>query len=75
MDPGGIDAVLGELGAIGEALDHAEVDLEELDRTWAVNVRATLLLVQAFARQYTASPHGGRVVFPYATTKGVLHQQ
>ncbi|SFB08054.1 3-oxoacyl-[acyl-carrier protein] reductase [Amycolatopsis marina] len=127
-DAGGIDAVIGELGAAGGTIDHAEVDLEdplaaarlvdaavsrfgsvdalvvnharssvatlvettaeELDRTWAVNVRATLLLVQAFARQYVESPHGGRVVLftsgqhrapmsgeiPYATTKGALHQ-
>ncbi len=58
---------------------------EELDRTWAVNVRATLLLVQAFAEQ---CPRNGRVVLftsgqhlapmsqeiPYASTKGALHQ-
>lgn len=58
---------------------------EELDRTWAINVRATLLLVQAFAKQCSRN---GRVVLftsgqhlapmsqeiPYATTKGALHQ-
>lgn len=65
--------------------DLSAVTAEELDRTWAVNVRATLLLVQAFAEQ---SPRNGRVVLftsgqhlapmsqeiPYATTKGALHQ-
>jgi 3-oxoacyl-[acyl-carrier protein] reductase len=63
----------------------AAVTAEELDCTWAVNVRATLLLVQAFAEH---CPSNGRVVLftsgqhlapmsqeiPYATTKGALHQ-
>ncbi|ACU98483.1 3-oxoacyl-[acyl-carrier protein] reductase [Saccharomonospora viridis] len=42
-----------------------EVTAEELDETWAVNVRATLLLVRAFAEQYRKNgpfPAGGRVV-------------
>ncbi|WP_158882341.1 SDR family oxidoreductase [Amycolatopsis anabasis] len=65
-----------------------ELTAAELDRTWAINVRATLLLVQAFAAQYRNTPAGGRVVLftsgqhlapmcdeiPYATTKGTLHQ-
>jgi 3-oxoacyl-[acyl-carrier protein] reductase len=66
----------------------ADVSAAELDRVWAVNVRATLLLVQAFARQYEAVAHGGRIVLftsgqhlapmsgevPYAATKGALQQ-
>jgi len=62
-----------------------QITADELDRTWAVNVRATLLLAQAFSAQ---CPSGGRVVLftsgqhlgpmsqeiPYATTKGALHQ-
>lgn len=66
----------------------AEITGDELDRTWAVNVRAALLLVQAFAEQYRPVSHGGRVVLftsgqhlapmsgeiPYAATKGALHQ-
>ncbi|WP_020669796.1 SDR family oxidoreductase [Amycolatopsis nigrescens] len=65
-----------------------ELTAAELDRTWAINVRAALLLVQAFAEQYRDTPHGGRVVLftsgqhlapmadeiPYATTKGALHE-
>ncbi|CAM3045245.1 SDR family oxidoreductase [Saccharomonospora xinjiangensis] len=42
-----------------------ELTAEELDLTWAVNVRATLLLVRAFARQYREAnprPQPGRVV-------------
>ncbi len=63
-----------------------ELDADELDRCWAVNVRATLLLVKAFAEQFTGSE--GRVVLftsgqhlgpmadeiPYAVSKGALHQ-
>lgn len=66
----------------------AELDASTLDLTWAINVRATLLLVWAFAAQYRPHPHGGRIVLftsgqhrspapmeiPYVVTKGALHQ-
>lgn len=84
---GPIDALVvnharSQLGALGD------LDVDTLDATWAVNVRASLLLVQAFAEQYRAVPGGGRVVLftsgqhlgpapseiPYAATKGALHQ-
>lgn len=66
----------------------ADLTAETLDLTWAVNGRATLLLVQAFAEQYRTAPTGGRVVLfssgqhlgpmpteiAYAATKGALHQ-
>lgn len=59
----------------------------ELDLSWAVNTRATLLLAQAFAAQHDGRP-GGRIVtftsgqyqggmpgeLPYIATKGALHQ-
>jgi 3-oxoacyl-[acyl-carrier protein] reductase len=59
----------------------------ELDLTFAVNTRATLLLTQAFAAQHDGRP-GGRVVWftsgqhagampgelPYIASKGALHQ-
>ncbi|QWF81489.1 SDR family oxidoreductase [Amycolatopsis sp. CA-230715] len=65
-----------------------EVTAGELDLVWAVNVRATLLLVQAFAAQYRPAASPGRVVLftsgqhlapmageiPYAASKGALHQ-
>lgn len=65
------------------------VTAEELDRSWSVNVRATVLLVQAFAERYTGTGGaGGRVVLftsgqhrgpmpgelAYVATKGALHQ-
>src|SRR5215210_7076379 len=59
----------------------------ELDLTYAVNTRAALLLVQAFAARHDGRP-GGRVVLftsgqyhgamptelPYIASKGALHQ-
>jgi 3-oxoacyl-[acyl-carrier protein] reductase len=128
-DPGGLDAVLAELGG-GDApaagrVEHLEADLQdpeapdrvmaaavqafghvdvlvcnharssagglgeltaaELDATLAVNTRAVLLLVQAFAAQHDGRP-GGRVVLfssgqhlgpmpgelAYAASKGAL---
>ncbi len=65
----------------------AEVTAAELDLTFAVNARASVLLVQAFAAQHDGRP-GGRVVLftsgqhrgpmsaelPYAISKGAIHQ-
>jgi 3-oxoacyl-[acyl-carrier protein] reductase len=64
-----------------------ETTAADLDEHWAVNVRATLLLVQAVARQHDGRA-GGRVVLftsgqhvgpmpgeiAYVATKGALHQ-
>jgi 3-oxoacyl-[acyl-carrier protein] reductase len=64
-----------------------ELDAAELDLALAVNVRATLLLVQAFAARHDGRP-GGRVLYltsgqhrgpmpgelPYIAGKGALHQ-
>jgi 3-oxoacyl-[acyl-carrier protein] reductase len=64
-----------------------ELTAEELDAFWAVNVRATLLLVQEFAARHDGRP-GGRVVMMtsgqhrgpmatevgYAVTKGAIQQ-
>ena len=127
-DPGGMDAVIEELGGISDRLGHVEADLgepeaprqvigaateafgavdalvvnharssaqslesvtaEELDRSWAVNARAAVLLTQAFAASHDdARPHGRVVLFtsgqhlgpmpdelPYAISKGAVHQ-
>lgn len=84
----------GRLDAL--VLNHARSQLgtvetleaEALDATWAVNVRASLLLVREFAAQFRPGPDGGRVVLftsgqhrgpmpseiPYAATKGALQQ-
>lgn len=126
-DPGGMQAVLAELGGAGSRLAHIEADFvdpaaparvidaaidafggvdvlvanharsseqtldtvtaEELDRSWAVNARADVLLVQAFAARHAERRDGRIVLFtsgqhlgpmagelPYAISKGAIHQ-
>ena len=65
-----------------------ELTAEEIDLSYAVNTRATLLLVKAFAAQHDDVRPGGRVVLftsgqhrgpmpdelPYIASKGALHQ-
>jgi 3-oxoacyl-[acyl-carrier protein] reductase len=64
------------------------VTADELDHSWAVNARASVLLTQAFAAQHDDQRSGGRVVLftsgqhlapmaqelPYAISKGAIHQ-
>ena len=64
------------------------VTADELDLSWAVNARATLLLVQAFAAHHDDARPCGRVVLftsgqhlapmanelPYSVSKGAIHQ-
>src|SRR4051812_19778448 len=66
----------------------SSMTVEELDRSWQVNARAAVLLVQAFAAQHHDDRPGGRVVLftsgqhrvpmsaelPYAISKGAVHQ-
>jgi 3-oxoacyl-[acyl-carrier protein] reductase len=86
-------AVLGHVDVLVANHAHSsaralgELDAAELDRALAVNVRATLLLVQAFAAGHDGRP-GGRVItmtsgqhrgpmpgeLPYVAGKGALHQ-
>lgn len=84
-----VDAAVGQLGPLsGLVLSHCEsVDsgfldttVESFDRHYAVNVRASWLLISSLARQLPES--GGRVValtsdhtagnLPYGSTKGAL---
>jgi 3-oxoacyl-[acyl-carrier protein] reductase len=65
-----------------------EVTADDLDRCWAVNARASVLLTQAFAARHDDARPGGRVVLftsgqhrapmaaelPYAVSKGAIHQ-
>jgi 3-oxoacyl-[acyl-carrier protein] reductase len=65
-----------------------DVTAEELDRTWAVNARAAVLLAQAFAAHHDDARPDGRIVFlasgqhlgpmpgelPYVLSKGAIHQ-
>jgi 3-oxoacyl-[acyl-carrier protein] reductase len=92
-----IDSAIEEFGAIDVlVVNHArssdvsleDVTAEELDAAWAVNARAAVLLVQAFAARHDDSRPGGRVVLftsgqhlgpmagelPYAISKGAVHQ-
>lgn len=64
------------------------VTVEELDRAWAVNARAAVLLTQAFAASHDDGRPNGRVVLftsgqhlgpmpgelPYVMSKGAMHQ-
>lgn len=73
--------------ARSDSTDVLTTSAEELDAQWAVNVRSTLLLIQAMAKQ-SEKPRSGRVVLltsgqhlgpmtgeiGYVATKGALHQ-
>jgi 3-oxoacyl-[acyl-carrier protein] reductase len=65
-----------------------QVTAAELDAAWAVNARASVLLVQAYAAGHDDTRAGGRVLLftsgqhlapmadelPYAVSKGAIHQ-
>jgi 3-oxoacyl-[acyl-carrier protein] reductase len=65
-----------------------DVTAEELDLTFAANVRASVLLTQAFAEQHDPGREHGRVILftsgqhlgpmpgelPYVVSKGAIHQ-
>lgn len=83
---GSIDGVVA-VHARDSGLALEDVTAGELDRTWAVNARAGVLLTQALAARRPPGP-GGRVVLftsgqhrepmprelPYAISKGAIHQ-
>jgi 3-oxoacyl-[acyl-carrier protein] reductase len=74
--------------ARSSAQSLSSMTVDELDESWAVNARASVLLVQAFAAQHDDGRAGGRVVLftsgqhrepmstelPYAISKGAIHQ-
>ena len=74
--------------AHGSDQSLATVTVEELDRAWAVNARAAVLLAQAFSAARDADRPDGRIVLltsgqhlgpmpgelPYVLSKGALHQ-
>ncbi|MEV4186497.1 SDR family oxidoreductase [Streptosporangium canum] len=82
---GRVDVLVANHARSAEA-GIGELTADELDLCWAVNVRATLLLVQEFAAQ--ADLDGGRIVtftsgqhlepmpteLPYSVTKGAIQQ-
>jgi 3-oxoacyl-[acyl-carrier protein] reductase len=92
-----IDRAVAAFGAVDALVaNHArssdvgleDVTAQELDRTWAVNARAVVLLVQAYAARRDDARAPGRVVLftsgqhlapmadelPYAISKGAVHQ-
>ena len=83
---GRLDIVVANHARSGEATLE-ELTAEEIDLTYAVNTRGTLLLVKAFAGRHDGRA-GGRVVLftsgqyhgampselPYVASKGALHQ-
>jgi 3-oxoacyl-[acyl-carrier protein] reductase len=92
-----IDAALEVFGAVDAlVVNHAHssgqslatVTVEELDRAWAVNARAAVLLGQAFAAAHVDDRADGRIVLitsgqhlgpmpgelPYVLSKGAVHQ-
>ncbi len=84
---GAIDVLVAN-HARSSALTLQTVTAEELDRSWAVNARAVILLVQAYAALRDHGRGDGRVVLftsgqhlapmadelAYAVTKGAVHQ-
>jgi 3-oxoacyl-[acyl-carrier protein] reductase len=92
-----IEAAIAQFGDVDALVaNHARssrgtletVRAEELDAAWAVNARAVLLLVQAFAAHHNDESGDGRIVLftsgqhlapmpdelPYAISKGAVHQ-
>jgi 3-oxoacyl-[acyl-carrier protein] reductase len=84
---GAIDVLVAN-HARSSATTLETVTAQELDRSWAVNARAVVLLVQAYAAQRDHARGAGRVVLftsgqhlepmtgelAYAVTKGAVHQ-
>jgi 3-oxoacyl-[acyl-carrier protein] reductase len=84
---GGVDVLVAN-HARSSAQTLETVTAEELDTSWAVNARAVILLVQAFAARHDDARGPGRVVLftsgqhlgpmadelAYAVSKGAVHQ-
>lgn len=92
-----IERAIEEFGAVdilvvnhaaGSSQSLGTATVEELDRTWAVNARAAVLLAQAFAAAHDDDRNNGRIVLftsgqhlgpmpgelPYVLSKGAVHQ-
>lgn len=85
---GHVDVIVANHATSAGKQSLVEVTAEDLDLSWAVNARASMLLTQAFAAQHDDERPGGRVVLftsgqhlapmarelPYAISKGAIHQ-
>ncbi len=92
-----VDATIARFGAIdmlvanharSSSQDLIHLTAEEIDLSFAVNARATVLLAQAFAARHDDGRRGGRIVLftsgqdlgpmpeelPYVLSKGAIHQ-
>jgi 3-oxoacyl-[acyl-carrier protein] reductase len=83
-----VNAALGPVTALAmchcESVDSsiADTTIESFDRHFAVNARAPMLLIKAFAEQFPGPPGSGRIVaitsdavvnnVPYGASKGAL---
>ena len=84
---GQVDAVVAN-HARSSGQDIDQVTADEIDRSYAVNTRATLLLIKAFAATHDVTRPGGRVLLftsgqyhgamptelPYIASKAALHE-
>jgi 3-oxoacyl-[acyl-carrier protein] reductase len=84
---GAVDVLVAN-HARSSSLSLQDVTAQELDRSWAVNARAVILLVQAFAATWDHGRGDGRIVLltsgqhlapmagelAYAVSKGAVHQ-
>jgi 3-oxoacyl-[acyl-carrier protein] reductase len=84
---GGVDVLVANHARSSDQALEA-LTAVEIDRSLAVNTRATLLLVKEFAARYAPGTHPGRVLMmtsgqhrgpmpgelPYIASKGALHQ-
>lgn len=83
---GHVDVVVANHATSSGTRSLSDVTAEDLDLSWAVNARASVLLTQAFAAQHDDQRSGGRVVLftsgqhlapmaqelPYAISKGAF---
>lgn len=85
---GHVDVLVANHASSSGTQTLSDLTAEDLDLSWAVNARASVLLTQAFAAQHDDQRDGGRVVLftsgqhvapmaqevPYAISKGAIHQ-
>ncbi len=65
--------VVNHAASADQALE--QLTAEAIDRTLAVNVRATLLLVQAFAAAHTGRPHGRVILLTSGQGRGPMPRE
>jgi 3-oxoacyl-[acyl-carrier protein] reductase len=85
---GHVDVLVANHATSAGTQTLSELTAQDLDLSWAVNARASVLLTQAFAAQHDDQRGGGRVILftsgqhlapmaqevPYAVSKGAIHQ-